>query len=76
MSAFLNSQKSQREVNAKTSADDDEEEFVDESGFLSDLEIDEVNKRIPELVAVEDPVEEDSNESEPVEDQSASASGG
>ena len=57
-------------------ADDDEEEFVDESEFLSDSEIDEVNKRIPELVAVEDPVEEDSNESEPVEDQSASASGG
>ena len=57
-------------------ADDDDEEFVDESGFLSDSEIDEVNKRIPELVAVEDPVEEDLNESEPVEDQSASASGG
>ena len=57
-------------------AEDDEEEFVDESGFLSDSEIDEVNKRIPELVAVEDPAEEDSNESEPVEDQSASASGG
>lgn len=46
---------------------EDEEEDVDESGFLSDSEIDAVNQRIPDLVAVEDPADEDQN---------ATASGG
>lgn len=51
---------------------DDEEEAVDESGFLSDSEIDAVNQRIPELVAVEDPDDEEPE----VEDQNVTASGG
>ncbi|MGI9220587.1 MAG: SMC-Scp complex subunit ScpB [Woeseiaceae bacterium] len=60
---------------------EDEEEAVDESGFLSDSEIDAVNQRIPELVAVEDPDEETIDEpdaaAEPdVEDQNVTASGG
>ena len=37
--------------------DEEDDDVVDESDFLSDSEIDAVNKRIPELVAVEDPVE-------------------
>lgn len=40
---------------------EDEEEDVDESDFLSDSEIDAVNQRIPDLVAVEDPADEDQN---------------
>lgn len=65
-------------------AEDEEEEPADESGFLSDSEIDAVNQRIPDLVAVEDPVEEQvedpaeeqSEEAERVEDQNVTASGG
>jgi hypothetical protein len=45
--------------------------------MMSDSEIDAVNQRIPDLVAVEAPVEElaDENDDED-EDQNASASGG
>jgi segregation and condensation protein B len=67
-------------------ADDDEDsEPQDDVDFMSDSEIDEVNKRIPELVAVEDPAEDTPEPEEPaeepletadVEDKSASASGG
>jgi segregation and condensation protein B len=59
--------------------DDEDEQDQDESGFLSDSEIDEVNQRIPELVAVAEPVEEVADESDDdtdVENQSASASSG
>lgn len=59
--------------------DDDEEQDQDESDFLSDSEIDEVNQRIPELVAVEEPVDEVADETDDdtdVENQSASASSG
>jgi len=48
-------------------AEDDEEESEDESGFLSDSEIDAVNQRIPDLVAVEDPAEDP--EGDQAEDQ-------
>lgn len=67
-------------------ADDEEDsEPQDDVEFMSDSEIDEVNKRIPELVAVEDPVEntpkpeeaaEEPLETADVEDKSASVSGG
>jgi segregation and condensation protein B len=50
-------------------SDEAEAEIEDESEMMSDSEIDAVNQRIPDLIAVEDPVEED-------EDQNASASGG
>lgn len=54
--------------------EDDDEEVDDESGFMSDLEIDAVNRRIPELVAVDaaDEAVDDGVD----EDQDASASGG
>ena len=56
---------------------DDEEETEDESDFLSDSEIDAVNQRVPELVAVEEPIAEDDDVDEvDAEDQNASASGG
>jgi segregation and condensation protein B len=50
-------------------SDEAEAEIEDGSEMMSDSEIDAVNQRIPDLIAVEDPVEED-------EDQNASASGG
>ena len=50
-------------------SDEAEAEFEDESEMMSDSEIDAVNKRIPDLMAVEESVEED-------EDLDASASGG
>lgn len=61
---------------------EDDEDIEDESGFLSDAEIDQVNQRIPELVAVDTPAEEADDADEEldndsrVEDQSASASSG
>lgn len=59
--------------------DDDDEQALDESEFLSDSEIDAVNQRIPELVAVEEPIEEEVDEpvdDADVEDQNASVSSG
>lgn len=58
-----------------------EEENEDESDFMSDSEIDAVNKRIPDLMAVDDPAVEavDENVADGTgedEDQNASASGG
>lgn len=67
------------EVPVLYSENDDDEEALDESEFLSDSEIDAVNQRIPELVAVEEPVEEEVDESvddADVEDQNASVSSG
>ena len=55
--------------------EDDEEEVEDESRYLSDSEIDAVNQRIPDLVAVEEPVAEDVDEVD-AEEHNASASGG
>lgn len=56
---------------------EDEAEDEDESGFLTDSEIDAVNQRVPELVAVEEPVAEGDDVDEvDAEDQNASASGG
>jgi segregation and condensation protein B len=52
---------------------DDEEE--DESGFISESEIDAINQRNPELTAVDEPEEEAIDETDD-EDHSASASGG
>lgn len=52
-------------------SDEDEDESDDESAFMSDSEIDAVNQRVPELMAVDE--EEDNDEDE---DQNASASGG
>ena len=49
----------------------EDEEEEDESEFLSDAEIDAINQRIPDLVAVDEAVEESIDE-----DQDASASGG
>jgi segregation and condensation protein B len=54
-------------------SDEDEAESEDESEMMSDSEIDAVNQRIPDLMAVEDPAEEAVEEDE---DQNASASGG
>ena len=54
-------------------SDEDEAESEDESDMMSDSEIDAVNQRIPDLMAVEDPAEEAVEEDE---DQNASASGG
>ena len=59
--------------------DDDDDQEIDESDFLSDSEIDAVNQRIPELVAVEEPLEEQIEEpvdNADVEDQNASVSSG
>jgi segregation and condensation protein B len=66
--------------------DDDEDlDLPEDTELMSDSEIDAVNKRIPELVAVEDPAEESLDEQESVEqpletvdveDNSASASSG
>ena len=58
-------------------SDEADEETEDESEMMSDSEIDAVNQRIPDLVAVEAPAEEltDENDDED-EDQNASASGG
>jgi segregation and condensation protein B len=53
--------------------DEAEAESEDESGFMSDSEIDAVNKRTPELMAADEPVEEVDDEGE---DKNASASGG
>jgi segregation and condensation protein B len=55
--------------------EDDDEDDEDESEFMSDSEIDAVNKRIPDLVAVD---ADDSAEVDVAldEDQDASASGG
>ena len=56
---------------------EDDEEVEDESEFLSDSEIDAVNQRVPELVAVEEPVAEDDNIDEvDAEDHNASARSG
>ncbi len=60
-------------------SDEAEEEAEDESEMMSDSEIDAVNQRIPELMAVEDPIEElvdEINNEDEDEDQNASASGG
>lgn len=54
--------------------EDDDEEVDDENGFMSDLEIDAVNQRIPELVAVD--AAEEAVDDGVDEDQDASASGG
>jgi segregation and condensation protein B len=51
--------------------EEEDEEDEDESDFLSDAEIDAVNQRIPDVVAVEEADEEPTDE-----DQDASASGG
>jgi len=56
--------------------DDVDDEAEDESGFMSDLEIDAVNQRIPELVAVESAAEEALVDDMLDEEQDASASGG
>lgn len=59
-------------------SDEDEELGEDESPVMSDSEIDAVNQRIPELVAVEEVEEIDADDivEDEDEDQSASASGG
>lgn len=54
-------------------SDEAEAESEDESDFMSDSEIDAVNKRIPELMAADEPAEELDDEDE---DQNASASSG
>ena len=54
--------------------DDESAPLDDESEFMSDSEIDEVNQRIPELVATEEAADE--ADEALIEDQSASASGG
>lgn len=55
--------------------EDEDEADDDESEFLSDAEIDAVNKRIPDLVAVAKPDDQPEDEIA-AEDQDASASGG
>ncbi len=53
--------------------DEAEAESEDESGFMSDSEIDAVNQRTPEVMAADEPVEELDDEDE---DKNASASSG
>jgi segregation and condensation protein B len=55
--------------------DEDDDEQLDEAELMSDSEIDAVNQRIPELMAVEEAADE-LEELEEDEDRNASASGG
>jgi segregation and condensation protein B len=55
----------------------EEEEDEDESGFLSDEEIDAVNERIPDLVAIDEPADAAAEDAEEdTEDQDASVRSG
>ena len=62
-------------------SDEGEDEELDEADVMSDSEIDAVNQRIPELMAIDDPAEELAEEAaersdNEDEDQNASASSG
>lgn len=54
----------------------EEDDVEDESGYMSDVEIDAVNQRIPELVAVDVAEEDSAGDAMLDEEQDASVSGG